>query len=411
MTDLKRKLVTGIATGALLLNALTPLAFADTTIEISGNGSDSNSTVNVAATQQTVVTQNNTANVYNNVNTTANSGNNEANKNTGGDVSIDTGNASTNTSVSNSLNQNTANVGCNCGSGNTTVNVSGNGAGSDNNANLTLGNTNVLTQNNVANVKNNVNSKTNSGGNEAEKNTGGNVSIDTGDAVSNTHVSTTANSNFANFGGGNGGAGTLSVRIVGNGADSDNSVKVYAAETTVLAQANIADVKNNVNSTANSGDNEAEKNTGGDVFIDTGMATSEVSVDNSVNFNWADLNCGCLLDNVLAKIAGNGDESDNDLNVTLGGTQQFGQSNGSNLNNDVKSNAKSGDNEAEKNTGAVEGSDPSIDTGDAWGGSNVSNTGNVNALNPSLIEWPAFDVDFNFSLTFAQLMAWFSSHS
>lgn len=410
MTDFKRKLVTGIATGALLLNALTPLAFADTTIEISGNGSNSDSDVNVVVAHNTTVTQNNTANVNNTVNTSANSGNNSAEDNTGGNVSIDTGKASTNTSVNNTLNQNTANVGCNCAGGNVTVNVSGNGSHSDNDVNLSTGGTVNVTQNNVANVNNNVTSKSNSGGNEAEDNTGGTVSIDTGDASSNTHVSTTANSNFANVGGA-GGAGSLSVRIVGNGSRSDNSVNVLAVEDTLLTQTNEANVNNTVNSKANSGDNEAEDNTGGDVSIDTGDATSDVSVDNSVNFNWADLNCGCLLDNVLAKIAGNGHESDNNLNVTLGGSQEAGQFNVDNTNNTVKSKAESGDNEAEDNTGGVLGDDPSIDTGDAWGGSDVSNTGNVNALNPSLLEWPTFDVDFNFSLSFAQLMAWFSSHS
>jgi hypothetical protein len=44
MTNLQRKLTTALATGAVLANAFVPAAFANTSLVITGNGSDSEST-------------------------------------------------------------------------------------------------------------------------------------------------------------------------------------------------------------------------------------------------------------------------------------------------------------------------------------------------------------------------------
>ena len=63
--DLKRKVATGIATGALLANVVAPMAFAGTTIEISGNGSGSENWVETTQSSNTTVTQNNVAEVQN----------------------------------------------------------------------------------------------------------------------------------------------------------------------------------------------------------------------------------------------------------------------------------------------------------------------------------------------------------
>src|SRR3989338_3997974 len=100
MNDTKRKLATAIATGALLLNAFAPLAFASTTIQISGNGVGSNNYANVTQTSTTTVKQSNNASVTNNVDAYADTGDNSAKWNTGGDVTVNTGNATVNTSVS-----------------------------------------------------------------------------------------------------------------------------------------------------------------------------------------------------------------------------------------------------------------------------------------------------------------------
>ena len=160
---------------------------------------------------------------------------------------------------------------------------------------------------------------------------------------------------------------------------------------------------------AEKGDNDANLNTGGDVTIDTGNATGDANVDNMVNFNSADVDCGCTWD-VLAKIAGNGaDKSESEkrdaniIKLGLNSTQTVGQGNNATLTNnlnDEELEADTGDNEASSNTGDP-GGDPTVRTGDADVVANVSNSGNVNAVGDLLpFDWPDFpsDVDFSFNL-------------
>src|SRR2546430_1696013 len=130
----KTRITTAIATGAVLLNALAPLAFAETQLNITGNGSDSKSTINLSNNNTTNVVQSNNATVNNDVKTNLSTGDNRANDNTGGNVVVDTGNAKSNVTLSTVANSNKANVeGCNaCNGGNVTVNVSNNGSDSKN---------------------------------------------------------------------------------------------------------------------------------------------------------------------------------------------------------------------------------------------------------------------------------------
>lgn len=420
MQDTKRKLITAIATGALLLNAFAPLAFADTTIQISGNGTNSTNNADVNITQNTTVVQNNNATVTNNVSANADTGGNKAKDNTGGSVSIDTGDASTNVTVNNTLNQNQADVQC-CDLGDTTVKISGNGSDTNNTANLTSNNTTNVYQSNNAKVKNYIYADADTGGNKAKDNTGGSVSITTGDADTNVDASTTANSNMANVGG-NGGSRTLSLWIVGNGTNSDNSIKLALDNSTNVIQDNKANVKNYIYADADTGDNKAKDNTGGDVEIDTGDANANVDVDNNVNFNFADVDCGCLIGDLEVKVAENGSDSDNSIIAALGGEQNVFQSNCGKqdgieglgeghrhhnkceVKNNIDVDADSGDNKAKDNTGGV-GDDPSITTGDADASSNVSNSGNVNILGNADFDLPDFDFNLNFSLTLSQLLA------
>lgn len=417
MNKLSRQIISVLASGAVMLSMVTP-AFADMTLEISGNGTDSKNDVKVETSQSTTVVQSNVADVYNNIDADADTGDNEAEKNTGGDVSIDTGDATTDVKVENTLNSNTASVDC-CGTGDVDVLISGNGADSDNKVELKdKGSGVTVFQENEAGVKNIVDADSDTGDNEAEKNTGGDVSIKTGDATTSVSVSTTANANWALVGGGSGSTPTLSLRILGNGVDSKNDIKVKLDGGVLLAQANVADVFNKIDADADTGDNKAEENTGGAVSIDTGDADTTVEVDNMVNFNWADVDCGCLFD-VLAKIAGNGEDSDNKIEAKLGGGLEVFQGNCAEdlpgelgggkeeceLDNFIDADSDSGDNEAEKNTGDP-GDDPSIETGDAETTVEVSNTGNSNVFGdetPS--DWPQFEFNFNVSLSWAQLLA------
>lgn len=418
MNKFNKQLLSVFATGAVLLNTISPV-FAETTIEISGNGADSTNKAYVDMDKSTNVVQSNSADVYNKVDADANTGDNSAKKNTGGDVSIETGDATTDVKVENTLNSNTASVDC-CAAGDVDVLISGNGAGSNNKADLDVNqekgsqySTGVF-QTNTAEVKNKVYTDADTGDNKAKENTGGDVSIKTGDAEATVNVSTAANANWAKVGGGDNQGGTLSMRILGNGADSTNKIYLDFDNVIALQQDNAADVYNKVDADANTGDNSAKENTGGEVSIETGDATTDVGIDNMVNFNWADVDCGCLFD-VLAKVAGNGADSYNKIKADFDDELLVFQGNCVNENgsprkdcevdNKVYTDADSGDNKAKENTGDP-GSDPSITTGDAEATVDVNNAGNSNVYGsqtPS--DWPEFDFNFNVSLSWSQLLA------
>lgn len=409
MTNLKKRIISAAAAGVMALNVVTP-ALA-TEIVISGNGANSDNEVAVQTVNTTVVNQSNNANVTNKVKSDADTGENKANYNTGGNVGIQTGDAKVTANVSNNLNSNHAEVDC-CAANGADVTISGNGAKSDNKVNLTNVNATTLGQANTATVNNDVDADADSGDNDAGYNTGGDVVILTGSAKTNVDVSTTANVNSAKIGNGHSATPTpsASFMIIGNGAHSDNTILAGLTNATVVGQTNTANVTNDVDAEAESGDNDANFNTGGDVVIMTGDAKTHVDVDTAVNFNAADIDCGCEFD-VLAKIAGNGAESygrnhdENYIGVNLANTQAVGQGNNAYLTNDVEDDADSGDNEASKNTGAVDHeTDPAVVTGDAESHTSVSNSGNVNVLGDLPFDMPDFpevDVDFNLSAVWA----------
>jgi len=418
MNKIQKLVASSVAVAGLLLNTALPV-FADVAIEISGNGADSDNDAGVTLTQSTTVTQTNTANISNAVFANADTGGNGAEKNTGGDVTVKTGDASVEVGVKNSANSNMAEVSC-CASGDMDVLISGNGVDTDNTVGLGVASQTNVTQVNTANIGNLVTADAKTGKNEAEKNTGGEVTIKTGDASVKVGIENQANSNTAKVGGGGGGL-SLSARILGNGADSDNDIALKYSRSVSLAQVNTANIANMVFADADTGKNDAEKNTGGDVTIETGDADVEVGIDNMVNFNWADVNCGCLFA-LSAKIAGNGSDSKNTIGATLYDNLAVGQINnwysdgpcaldkdgcGDDL---VEAEAKTGGNDAEKNTGDPQG-DPSVETGDAAILVGIENTGNANVFSQGSSLWPELpsfpdlpEIQFGFNWAF--FLAW-----
>lgn len=418
MTNFTRKVTTAIATGALVMQSAMP-AFAETTLVISGNGAGSDNTVKSNQQSNTTVSQSNTANVSNNVTSNANTGKNDANFNTGGQVAIDTGNAEVHAHVTNNLNSNVAEVeNCNCAQ-DTDVLVKGNGAFSDNNVDVENRNNVVLDQNNDADVYNNVEAKANTGKNSAGFNTSddGDVVIRTGNAKVNTGISTTANANYARIGG-NGDGGHVSLRVLENGAGSDNRIKARLTNDTELNQENDADIDNIVDASANTGKNDTNFNTGdGYVVIDTGNAQTNTVIDNAVNFNAADVDCGCVYD-LSAKIAGNGasvpygydSDSVNKIEAYLNHKSDLAQDNHADLYNELDdSKTNTGKNEASKNTSGTDG-DPVIWTGNAESSNSIENSGNSNILGD--VDFPDVEMpDFDFDWNWASMFAYFSMHS
>ena len=388
-----RRITTAIATGAVLLNALVPSAFAATSLTISGNGSGSVSDVKVESENKVEVKQNNDANINNNVDVKGNTGGNEASGNVGGKVEIETGNATANVSVNNATNTNTASVQNCCGEA-TTVNITGNGSGSDNEVRLNQDNKVELDQDNDADIDNNVDVDAETGYNDANDNVGGAVKVTTGDTDSTVKVHTAANANSAMIGGGSE-EGGVSAWISGNGSDSDNEIDLDLENNVDLDQDNDADVDNDVDVDAETGYNDANDNVGGDVEIVTGDADATVEVDTLVNFNGADVDsCGCTGD-LVAKIAGNGSDSDNEIAFEAENETEADQDNEADVDNDVDVDGETGDNEADDNVG-YDGSDPRVTTGDADATVDAHTASNANF----------FGETFDFEWDWNELLGW-----
>lgn len=70
-----------------------------------------------------------------------------------------------------------------------------------------------------------------------------------------------------------------------NGADSWNWCRVRTSRTLHIWQSNHASIFNFVNAEAETGENDANDNTGGDVTVTSGNARVTVTITNTVNQN------------------------------------------------------------------------------------------------------------------------------
>jgi len=160
-----------------------------------------------------------------------------------------------------------------------TVTISGNGAFSTNKAKVKKTKTTVVLQSSKTSAYTSIKSKANTGGNSSSFNTGGTSNITTGNASNTTTVSVNGGSNSAVL-------PTCDVcdeegsaiNISGNGAFSNNTVKVNSTQTTVVGQSSTTCATTNISSTANTGNNSSSFNTGGDSTISTGDAVNTTTV-------------------------------------------------------------------------------------------------------------------------------------
>jgi hypothetical protein len=380
-------LVTNIATPALALDVV-----------ISGNGSDSNSEVKVENERETYLEQTNNTQIKNKVNLQTNTGGNGAEDNTNGDIVIKTGDSESAVSIVNNAGMNAAELElCDCDL-NAMLKIEGNGSDSKNEVEVNSKTKNEAFQDNNVDVNNDVKAESNTGDNNADDNTGGEVSIDTGDVSTLILTKTSVGLNALRMKAGNGNGGMLSAWISGNGSDSENEIELDHETETYVEQTNEVDVDNDIDGEVNSGDNSADDNTGGLVEIETGDVELGIGVETNSSFNFADVEgCGCLLDG-LVKIMGNGTDSDNEVEVEVEDQLEVFQDNDDDIETDIDGELETGDNSAEDNTGGVDGDDPSIETGDAEGVVSVENNSGFNSLGGA---------EFEFSFDWAELLAAF----
>ncbi|MBI4080862.1 MAG: hypothetical protein HY430_03785 [Candidatus Levybacteria bacterium] len=195
-----KKIATGVATAALLTTSFIPAAFADTTGEISGNGSGSTNKIIVNENCSNIVDQTNITKVKTTVHATANTGGNTASGNTGGDVTIDTGAASNAVTVTVTGGNNDATVNsCCCSTGNVDATISENGTDSYNKIKKNSSNSTLVSQYSKTKVKTKAKKlKAKTGYNKANDNTGGTVGITTDDASNTVDVTVDAGHNTLN---------------------------------------------------------------------------------------------------------------------------------------------------------------------------------------------------------------------
>lgn len=253
----------------------------------------------------------------------------------------------------------------------------GNGVDSTNTTSVNQSNTTTVSQSNNATINNNISVKSNTGGNDANRNTGGDVAIDTGDSKTTVVVENVANRNAAQVDTCCQANGDVTVLNEGNGDSSYNKAKVNAENSTGLFQNNNAAFNNNVAVTSNTGKNDANRNTGGDVFVGTGTSDVGVGISNTANENRALLGgggAGHAGDLTLAN-RGNGVDTYNKVSANFTNSTLALQGNNAAINNSLDIYTNTGKNDANRNTGG----DVVVDTGASDVTALLDNRANFNA--------------------------------
>ena len=231
-----------------------------------------------------------------------------------------------------------------------------NGGGSTNEVQIVEESEVVVTQENEAVIENNIQTEADTGENQASDNTGGDVSITTGDAGVVLNVDNTANVNEATH---ECCEDPGTITISGNGADSTNTANVTTSNVVAATSIQTANITNNVGNFSNTGNNQANRNNG-NVTIDTGSAyVSGRVVNGPVNAYSATISVPTGTPDVL--ISGNGDGSKNIVNIDSSFYYPIINFSNAIIKNNLVCNANSGDNSADRNLGDV-----AVITGDAY---------------------------------------------
>lgn len=165
--------------------------------------------------------------------------------------------------------------------------------------------------------------------------------------------------------------------ISGNGVDSTNIAVVANVNLSKVEQSNFTMAGTMVSSEANTGNNTANGNTGGDVTIDTGNGTSTVNTTVTGSSNSITSSCGCQTPSTDIKIKDNGVGSLNVAGAVNISASKKTQKNGTIALTGISSKAKTGKNKANGNTdGSTE-----VKTGSSTSTVNTTVTGSSNIVN------------------------------
>lgn len=276
-----KRIATAVGTIGLFAATIFP-ALAGNNCVNSTTGPYSTNYCDIENKSSVEVENENEATIKNYVTGDANTGGNTANYNTlGGEIR--TGDATAKTTVSNLANVNTTTVtggavgGSNTGANDTTGPFSDNRVDISNRQSIDVENENELY------VKNHVDVTSDTGNNEADKNTGP-AFIKTGDAWARATVQTHGNDNLTLITAGAPDHGSNSAFNEITGPFSTDYVKIKNRSYVDVDNDNDASIKNWVDVASYTGDNSAEKNTLGGEII-TGGADAGVGVNNEANIS------------------------------------------------------------------------------------------------------------------------------
>lgn len=256
------------------------------------------------------------------------------------------------------------------GAGNSCMNGT---TGPSSNNTCSINNTTNVSVNNVndAKIVNDIRTVSNTGGNSASNNTlGGNIT--TGNASLNATLSSVANVNTTNISVGWAGSNNAGANNV-TGPSSNNTAYINNAHRVDVYNSNTATVDNAVNSTADTGSNNADNNTG-PAYIRTGSSNLATSVFSHVNDSLTAISLGS--GGTGNNTAGNDTTGPFSYNMAvINNAVDVGVNNVNDLQvrNRVDVFSSTGSNSASNNT---LGGD--ILTGNASAGVNVGTEGNIN---------------------------------
>lgn len=166
------------------------------------------------------------------------------------------------------------------------------------------------------------------------------------------------------------------ITVSGNGYKSDNNIKIVNSCSSTVYQNNDTSVINDIVSLANTGNVTADKNTGGEVSVQTGDAVSVVTVNVVGGNNQADNLgcCECKSESVAVDVKSNGSKSETDVIIKNKTLVKSSQKSGTSVLTSVYSKAKTGKVKAKSNTG----SGVEVKTGDSASSVEITVEGGAN---------------------------------
>lgn len=156
----------------------------------------------------------------------------------------------------------------------TAVVISGNGSNTDNTAHFENNTETTVSQSNELAIGVDIAANANSGGNEANNNTGTNANVSSGNATAAGGVLVEGGSNEASLNCGCDAQGTSVVAVEGNGSGSNNMAHLMSSNSFSLTQNQAALIGASLQTNASSGMNSSNNNTGGSTHITGGGSTA-----------------------------------------------------------------------------------------------------------------------------------------